>query len=102
MSDDKLVPHGIQAVPESVDSEVSKQQPVQRGEPPFGHIPRATRRIPYSRRQLQVGVMVEGVVKMLLGFTSNLYEARWMIDLVNELLEEECAVRFGADSEDND
>ena len=46
--------------------------------------------------------MVEGVVKMLLGFTSNRYEARWMIDLVNELLEEECAVRFGADSEEND
>ena len=102
MSEDESVPHQIQAVPERVDSDVLTQQPVQRGEPPFGHIPRATRRIPYSRRQLQVGVMVEGVVKMLLGFTSNRYEARWMIDLVNELLEEESVVRFGADSEDID
>ena len=101
MSEDKFMPHQIQAVPERLDSEVSTQQPVIR-EPPFGHIPRATKRILYSRRQLQVWVMVEGVVKMLLGFTSNRYEARWMIDLVNELLEEECAVRFGADSEDND
>ena len=101
MSDNELVPHQIQAVPESVDSDVSTQQPVQRN-PQFRPTPRATRRLPYSQRQIRFREMVESVVQMLLGFTRNWNEAREMIDLVQEILEEECAERFSPDSEEND
>ena len=98
MSDDESVPHQIQAVPESVDSDVSTQQPVQRN-PPFQPTQRATRRLPFQRQQLRYGEMVQGVVRMLLRFTSNSHEAREMIDFVKEIMEEEYAERFTPDNE---